>query len=410
MDTPGLYNIACYCFVVGTGQLASPSYPVFVLPYGRPVGVAFASQPGPVSLYSDPGVATVVYEMASYPMVRLVDSAMNTIMGFTGFFRATTGVGTTGLVLGEGDAFTFWATNGMASLTGLYMTLNPGIDANGTASINVGSSCCSLLAFTATNPSQGFDLTANPTQLSLAFSLPSPLSAGNPFALTARVLPALATGSPVAAYASNITCTLLLSPSGTPSSPGTLTGPTTRTASAGVAIFTPLVVTTPGTYTLSCTAPLPGYNAASLAAASAALTVVTGPARALKFTVQPSGCLGGTPCSTQPRVALVDGSGNAVAAAGVIVALTLSTTPAYPGPEMRSGGIQAVLAGTVTSATDATGVAMIPSMSISYAGSGYRLVASAGGLASATSAEVDVAVGAVERTTIVRDASGLTAR
>ena len=410
MNVPGLYTIACNCTVAGlSSPLSSPSQPVFVLPYGPPVGVAFATQPGPVSIYSETGLATTVYEMSAFPRIRLVDSADNTIMGFVGFFRATvnTAASTTGFNLGEGDALTFWAENGMATLTGLYVTLNSGIDPDGTMSINVGSSCCSLLADTENNPSEAFVLTAEPTQLDVALSVTSPINSGDAFTVTVQVLPALAGGAPVAAYSANVECVLKDSPAGTVST--SIVGTLIQPAVAGVATFDSLSITTPGTYTIECTAPRPGYSAASLTQATPAITAVTGPARGLKFLTQPAACLGGTSCATQPTVALVDGAGNTVASAGTTVTLSLSTNQAFPGPARRHGGMEAVLAGTVTADTDAAGEATIPDMSISYAGSGYRVVASAAGLETASSDHLEVQVGAVERATIVRDASGLTA-
>lgn len=88
---------------------------------------------------------------------------------------------------------------------------------------------------------------------------------------------------------------------------------------------------------------------------SQAFRVATGPAASLVFTTQPGGAVAGTPFTTPPAVQLQDAGGNAIPAGGVSYAIT---------PGTGSGGS---LSGCAP-------------CSISKAGGGYALTATAGGL------------------------------
>ena len=147
---------------------------------------------------------------------------------------------------------------------------------------------------------------------------------------------------------------------------GALAGTTTRsTDTSGRASFNDLRVNIAGTKTLSATSP------GMTTAASAAFTVVPGPAAALFFLQQPLDAIAGTPMLPSVTVRLADAQGNSVQASGVSVALALSSGTG-------------VLTGTIPQLTDISGVATFSNLSINAAGT-KRLTASGTGLASATS-------------------------
>ena len=127
-----------------------------------------------------------------------------------------------------------------------------------------------------------------------------------------------------------------------------------------------------------------GNGAATITATSAGVAgtaslTVAQVATQLAFTVPPSTVAAGTAMSPSVQVAAEDSLGSVVAAYTLPVTVALGTNP--------SGG---VLSGTLTQ-SPAGGVATFPGLSLDQPGSGYTLVATASGLASATSASFSVA-------------------
>ena len=184
----------------------------------------------------------------------------------------------------------------------------------------------------------------------------------NSFTISAPVL-AFSTSPANTSAGSAFTVGLTYSSGGTPIaepfvpaaaiSSGTLNGPTTATTSAsGVATFSGLSVTTPGTYTLYGSI---GYtNVTSKSFTISAATVAT-----LSFTTEPVGTTAGG--SMSPIViAAADPYGNAVA--GLAVKLSISS---------------GTLNGTLTATTNASGLATFSGLSDSTAGT-YSLTAAAG--------------------------------
>jgi hypothetical protein len=161
-----------------------------------------------------------------------------------------------------------------------------------------------------------------------------------------------------------------------------------------------------------------GFFSAPLTVTTAALTVAVGPARGVRFATHPSGCLGGVPCTVLPSIQLVDGVGNDVAVANVDVTATLvNSVGEYPVASLRINGATALvrdpaleLAGSVTATTNATGGATLQGLSVTYAGTMYRIQASAASLGSVVvSQPFDVRVGAVTLASIIQQPSGLVA-
>lgn len=131
---------------------------------------------------------------------------------------------------------------------------------------------------------------------------------------------------------------------------------------------------TPGARTIRVRAldPFGGY-----ALATAGLTL-TPPTR-LAFVTQPGGATAGAGLTPQPAVQALDDQGRAVPGFTGPVAMALGANP--------GGG---ALGGTLT-VNAVNGVATFSNLAVSAAGTGYTLVASASGLASATSAPFTVA-------------------
>jgi hypothetical protein len=98
----------------------------------------------------------------------------------------------------------------------------------------------------------------------------------------------------------------------------------------------------------------------------------------LAFLVQPNNVAAGSPISPEVKIIAVDSLGDVVPDFNGTVSVTLS-----------SGVSGAVLSGT-TSVAGGSGLAIFPSLVISQVGTGYRLIASAPGLVSASSAPFTV--------------------
>ena len=188
----------------------------------------------------------------------------------------------------------------------------------------------------ATAVSSSFTISA----LTLAFSTPpANTSAGTPFTIA---LDYASAGTPVAGAVITISI-----------SSGTLNGPLTATTSAlGIATFSGLSLTTPGTYTLSATSPGPS-------AKSNAFTISVGAVAALSFTTQPVGTTAG---STMNAVVVqaADAYGNLIAGQAVNLSVSSGT-----------------LNGTLTATTNASGLATFSGLSDNTAGT-YTLTATAG--------------------------------
>jgi hypothetical protein len=154
---------------------------------------------------------------------------------------------------------------------------------------------------------------------------------------------------------------------------GSLGGTATATSDQnGLATFTNLSITgTAGSRTLSFAAP------GATAVVSNAIAITPGAATQLTITTQPSAAaLRNTAFSRQPVIQLRDVSGNAVSQSGVSVTASLASGPS-----------NAVLGGTVTVTTNASGAAVFTNLSINRGGT-YTLRFSSGSLESVVSTAI----------------------
>src|SRR5205823_346265 len=186
-----------------------------------------------------------------------------------------------------------------------------------------------------------------------------------------------ASGNPVSQ--NGVTVTAAIATGG-----GTLGGTlTAATNGSGAATFTNLAITgTAGDRTLS-------FSATGLTAAtSGTITITTVSASTPLFRSQPSSSAqSGAAFAQQPVVQLRDASGNPVSQAGVTVTAAIAT----------GGG---TLGGTLTAATNGSGVASFTNLAITGAAGDRTLTSLGTGLTSATSATITITAGAATQLSI----------
>src|SRR5206468_1993356 len=266
--------------------------------------------------------------LAQQPVVQLQDANSNPVSqaGVTVTAAIATGGGTLG-----GTLTATTIGSGAATFTNLAIT---GAAGDRTLSF----SATGLTAATSTTVT----ITAGTaTQLSITTQPSSTAQSGAAFAQQPVVQLRHAGGNPVSQ--AGVTVTAAIATGG-----GTLGGTLTATTNgSGVASFTNLSISgTTGDRTLS-------FSATGLTpAVSGTITVGAGAATQLTLTTQPSATAqSGVAFAQQPVVQLRDGDGNAVNQAGVTITAAIAT----------GGG---TLGGTVTAATNGSGVASFTNLSI----------------------------------------------
>ena len=196
---------------------------------------------------------------------------------------------------------------------------------------------------------------------------PAGASGGTPFTTQPVVEVLDQNDERLAGTAVSVTVGLGSNPSG-----GQLLGVTTVITTTGLAAFGDLTIDKAGTgYTLV-------VSVRGAAASSAGFDVMVGPAKRLRFLAQPGGGLSATPLAVQPVVEVVDAGGNRETNQSRDVTLSFGINPTA-----------ALLTGTVALAST-SGLATFTDVAISRGGTGYRLIASAAGLAPDTSQALDV--------------------
>lgn len=337
-SSPGLTGITSTPIALGAGGSA---------------GLQIVAQPS--------GGASSGVALASPPLVRLVDGAGNAV--------SQAGVTITASVTGVGATVTAGATattgsDGIATFTGLTIT---------------GIAASYSLTFTAaglTSVTSAPIVLGSGVQTGLVMARqPSPSAqSGVPFPIQPLVQVVDGSGNAVATAGVTVTASLA-------SGPGTLGGTLTAvTNGVGLATFTSLAVTGPsGAYTIRFTAP--GLTQI----VSGSIGVGAGTAAQLSITSQPpASAQSGVTFGTAPVVQLRDGSGNAVAQAGVSVSVALV-------------GTIGTLRGTLTVVTGPAGTASFPGLSILSVTGNRTLAFSSSGLAGATSNSITITAGPAAR-------------
>ncbi|HEY3279259.1 MAG TPA: hypothetical protein VGJ83_02005 [Gemmatimonadales bacterium] len=345
-----------YTLTAAASGLAGATSSAFSIVPGAAVKLAFIGQPG-----------TTMAGAALSPTVRVavLDAFGNTATAFTGSVTVAISGGT-----GNPNATLLGATTapaalGVASFTDLSVDkAASGYSLTATASGLVGAT------------SGAFSITPGiPARVTFT-GQPRTAEAGSPLSPAVEVTVQDALGNVVTSATSSITLTIT---GGTGTAGATLAGTKTVSAVGGTALFSDISIAKAGTdYTLTATAS--GLTDAS----STTFHITPGVAARLAFTGQPSTVQAGSALAPAARVAVQDALGNIVASSGTSVTVAITGGTGTPG---------ATLSGTTT-VTAGAGVAVLSTLSIDRAGTGYTLTAAAAGLAGATSAGFDVTVGA----------------
>lgn len=205
-----------------------------------------------------------------------------------------------------------------------------------------------------------------PTKLAIG-TQPSSTQAGNAITPPVTVLIQDANGNLVTADTRSVTIGLGVNPAG-----GTLAGTRTVSAVGGIATFSSLSIDKAGTgYTLVASAS--GLTGATSASFNVTSVNPPGTATKLSFGTQPSNAQPGATITPSVTVRIEDAAGTLMSTDTRSVTVALGSNP---------GG--STLNGTKT-VNAVGGIATFSTLSLTNAGSGYTLVASATGLTGATS-------------------------
>jgi hypothetical protein len=342
-----------YTLTATAAGVASATSTTFGVTLGAPSRLVFVVQPS---------AATAGSIMGPTLQVAAQDSLGNTVTGFNGAVTVaiTSGTGSPDATLSGTRTVT--AASGVASFADLSLD-----------KIGVGYTLTAVAPALTSTVSASFAVSSGPA-VRLAFTLEPPSTTASGASLTpaVRVTVQDGLGNTVSGPAS---VTLALTP-GSGTSGAILSGTTTVAAVAGVALFSDLSVDKAGTgYTLSATAS--GLTGAT----SVAFAIVPAPPSRLAFSVQPTTIAAGAVMTPAVQVTILDAQGNPVPSASNDITLSIAN---------NAGG--GTLAGTLTR-TAVNGVATFADLSLDKAGTGYTLAATAGGLATATSIDFNVAPG-----------------
>jgi Chitobiase/beta-hexosaminidase C-terminal domain len=266
----------------------------------------------------------------------------------------------------------------------ITLNLSGGAGLNGTTTVNAGHGTAVFSGLSVSSAGTGLTLTASgpglPGAVSTGFNVISPASPVAPVSASITLsLPvsSIDTGDTVngsvtlsqPAGASSVTVTL------SSSSPANVAIPSSFLTIAAGQTTTSFAYTGIAAGSSTLTASATGY-----ATASAPVSVVTPTQTSphLAFVTQPSDTTVGFSIAPSIIVIAEDTSGNPTTTSSVPVTLTLSSNP--------GGG---ALGGSLTANTGAT-AAVFSNLSISQPGTGFTLIASSPGLASATSATFNI--------------------
>ena len=228
--------------------------------------------------------------------------------------------------------------------------------------------------------SKAFNITLGPATKLAFIQNPSNTVAGVAISPAVTVQVQDAGGNPITS--SSVAVTLAI---GTNPGTGTLSGTTTRNASAGIATFNNLSINQAGTgYTLSAS------SIGLTNGTSSSFNITAGNAMKLAFVQQPTDTVAGTPIAPAVTVAVEDANGNTVTTNSSAVTLSIGTNP--------GGG---TLSGTNT-ANAVNGVATFSNLSIDKTGTGYTLAAADGSLTMTTSSLFTVNPGTATKVAFVQ--------
>lgn len=340
----------------GAALPATTSTSFEITPAGAP-RLSFTVQP--VSAVAGAAIAPAVQVTAR-------DSLGNPFTTFTGDVTLALGANPGGGTLA--GTITVAAVLGVATFTDLS------IDKSG-----AGYSLTASASSAATGASASFDVTPD-----VASQLVFTVQPSSPFQGSA-IIPAVQVsardrfGNPATAFGGNVTIAIGANPGN-----GTLAGTTTSAAVSGIATFSDLRIDSAGTgYTLLASA-----TGVSSATSTPFQVVAVNQFTRLSFTVQPGDVAAGAAIAPAVAVTALDQLGKPATAYTGTVTIALGSNSA--------GG---TLSGTTT-APAVSGVATFDDLHLDKRGAGYRLRATAAGLAADTSDTFSVRAGPASRITV----------
>ncbi|HEY6109288.1 MAG TPA: hypothetical protein VIV56_10355, partial [Gemmatimonadales bacterium] len=316
----------------------------------------FANLATHLVFFVQPSNAVAGVAIAPAVVVRALDGSNNVATGFTG--------GITVAIGNNAGGGTLSGTASVTAVAGVATFANLSIDNTGDG-YTLGASAGGVTPAT----SAGFKITPA-TATHLAFSQqPASGVAGVAIPVTVQALDAF--GNVDTAYTANMDVSIGTNPGG-----GTLSGTTPIAATHGVAAFANLSINKSGTgYTLHAT------SGTLTDVTSSAFNIAPAPLSQLVFTAPPTNVVAGAVIQPDVVVQAQDAFANTVTSFAGSVSIAIGT---------NAGG--GTLSGT-TPVNAIAGIATFSNLSIDKAGSGYTLVASAGGAPDATSVGFDVTAG-----------------
>ncbi len=348
--------VGSYALVFSASGLTPDTSATVLLGAGPAALLGITTQP---SATAQSGVA-----FAQQPVIQLRDSAGNAVAqaGVPVSVAIASGGGTLG-----GTATVNTNASGVAAFSGLAIT-----GAAGARTLVFSSS--PLASVTSTSITLG---AGTPTALALTAQPSVTAQSGSVLAQQPVVELRDASNNAVALAGVSITASLTGAPAGVTLG-GTLT---VNTSAAGSAAFSGLSLTGPaGNYTLTFTVTAGATGVAPVTSGAIALAAGSGTALTLEV-APPATAQSGVTLTPAPVLQVRDGAGNAVAQAGVAVAVTIAS------------GAGGVLAGTDTVLTDAAGVATFGNLQIVGPVGSYTLAFGASGLTGVSASPVSLSAG-----------------
>jgi hypothetical protein len=349
------FVVAFLTAFIGAGSLAPFVAPAPVDAAGAATHLVFTTQPGG-------GPAWAAF--ATQPIVAAEDDAGNVDTSYAGTVALAIAplTGTPGATLTCTGGLSSGAVSGIATFAG-----------------------CAI-----DKPGNGYTITASDGSLTDATTLPfnvtaaqevlvfTSLPGGGPAGTAFATQPVIEVQDPGGAKDATSTVSITLQLGSNPSG-GTLscTGSLSKAAVAGVATFSGCKIDKPGNgYTITATAL--GITGVT----SAPFNVQSGAAAKIVFSTQPGGAAAGQALNPQPVVTVQDASGYTVTTSSANVGLAILAGTGTAGAVLTCTG------GTTQAAV--AGVATFAGCSISKAGTGYKLVATTGGLPTVTSSATTI--------------------
>jgi hypothetical protein len=303
---------------------------------------------------------TTVTAGSSQSFAVSLESAGGAVVAQNGTVTLSIASGPTGATLG--GTLTATATNGVATFSGITFTKA------GTYTLTAASN--GLTSGTSTI------ITVNPAAASKVAFLQAPTSGtASPTLGTVQVAIEDTYGNTITSSNATVTIT------GT-----SLSGTTSVAAVAGVATFNNLILTTPGTYTL--TAASSGVSSAT----TSSFTISRGVASKLVFAQQPTGASAGGSIGTV-KVDVTDSVGNIITTDNSAVTLSITDGSAITG---------------TTTVNAVNGVATFTGLSVNASGT-HILSASDGSLTPALSNAFTMTIGAASRLVVIQQPGNITA-